>query len=969
VIGVPLNRPLDVRKNGWVDYDLTRLGAREFEHLVQALVLRVLGAQVHVFGDGPDGGREATFNGQVIRYQGAKRETWDGYLVVQVKFRSRPLGIAQDTAWFINTVRKELQDWASPRSGRLKRSPSPEYLLFVTNVPLSGVSDSGGVDRIEALIKRFAKQIGLKGWQIWHFDKLCRLLDGEEDVRKAFSGLITPGDVLSRLYEYLSGITVSLNETMARYVAMELAADQWVRLSQAGDAANEKLTLSQIAIDLPIEDPPTLTQSPRSVEAINYIRGHRQPIEAAKYIIQRGDRVLRGRSEADKPPHLVLVGGPGQGKTTIGQLVCQAYRVAFMSKTSPIDAETSRLLESLQQRLNRIGLPQPASLRWPIRVDLRAYGDAVSAREPVSLLRYLSERVSSRTSDSLTPAFTRKWLQEWPWLLVLDGLDEVASAAARESLMQGISDFLVEAARVDADLFVVATTRPQGYTGEFSVDRYEHVVLSPLEPGQAAAYAQRLAEVRHATDPDMFQKTIERTRAAANEESTARLMRTPLQVTIMSILLERLDRAPRARYALFESYYKTIYAREMAKPGEVGELLEAERRHIDALHDRVGLLLHVRSEKEGEADASLPQSGLHELAILRLKKEDYDSREATRLADQIVMAVTQRLVLLVPKAEKDVGFEVRSIQEFMAARALVSGEDKVVAERLHKIVPSAHWRNVWLLAAGRIFAEREHMRGTVIALLDEVDNSSPFNIVVSPGADLALDLLDDDVAVSTPRFQRMIAKLALHLFQCPPDQSLVRRANVLFRCASDDIIREYTLRAIDQALEATPAQKMTALAVLEVWRKNIGVLGPHSRQLVAQQREMRRHTASIPAPPAQLTRTFADLLRPKLKEAQLSNQERQAGNSLLAELEKIHVPSEDTQLSAAQVLPTGLAKAWDRIDACFSSDSIAIATAEATMEAGTQAWAGASELRNLMRLWLQRRPSGEAVLAATPFPV
>jgi hypothetical protein len=41
-----------------VDYDLLRLGTREFEHLVQALALRVLGAKVEVFGDGRYGGRE-----------------------------------------------------------------------------------------------------------------------------------------------------------------------------------------------------------------------------------------------------------------------------------------------------------------------------------------------------------------------------------------------------------------------------------------------------------------------------------------------------------------------------------------------------------------------------------------------------------------------------------------------------------------------------------------------------------------------------------------------------------------------------------------------------------------------------------------------------------------------------------------------------------------------------------------------
>ena len=43
-----------------MDYDLNRLGFREFEHLIQALVLKHLGNGVQVFGDGPDGGQSST---------------------------------------------------------------------------------------------------------------------------------------------------------------------------------------------------------------------------------------------------------------------------------------------------------------------------------------------------------------------------------------------------------------------------------------------------------------------------------------------------------------------------------------------------------------------------------------------------------------------------------------------------------------------------------------------------------------------------------------------------------------------------------------------------------------------------------------------------------------------------------------------------------------------------------------------
>ncbi len=62
-----------------VDYDLTRLGSREFEHLTQALALKVFGPSVGVFGDGPDGGREATYSGRVRWAPDDHTAGWNGY--------------------------------------------------------------------------------------------------------------------------------------------------------------------------------------------------------------------------------------------------------------------------------------------------------------------------------------------------------------------------------------------------------------------------------------------------------------------------------------------------------------------------------------------------------------------------------------------------------------------------------------------------------------------------------------------------------------------------------------------------------------------------------------------------------------------------------------------------------------------------------------------------------------------------
>jgi len=398
----------------------------------------------------------------------------------------------------------------------------------------------------------------------------------------------------------------------------------------------------------------------------------------------------------------VIIGGPGQGKSTLGQLLCQTYRVGLLTdrperSLGPLAAE---VLRSLRSQLDRLGIPIPSCYRWPVQVRLSEYGDAIAGGEDISMLRFLAGQLSRHEPGLVTASGLRSWLRHYPWLLVLDGLDEVAAPTVREALLQHINDFLTEAAAADADMLVVATTRPQGYAEEFAPAHYDHLELLPLSRRQAIEYARRLAAVRHGSDPDTERQVVARITKAAEEPITAWLMRSPLQVTIMSILLERQVRAPQDRHSLFDAYYQTIYEREIAKSRAIADLLEQQRSNVNWLHDQVGLLLQRRAEHAGDAEALLPNQELHDLAMRRLRDQGYADNLAERLAVGLVKAATDRLVLLVPKAQGAVGFEVRSLQEFMAARALVAGDDAVVLQRLELLAPAAHWRNTWLLAPG-----------------------------------------------------------------------------------------------------------------------------------------------------------------------------------------------------------------------------------------------------------------------------
>ncbi|MCQ8119513.1 NACHT domain-containing protein [Methylomonas rosea] len=406
----------------------------------------------------------------------------------------------------------------------------------------------------------------------------------------------------------------------------------------------------------------------------------------------------------------------------------------------------------------------------------------MAAGRTTSLFEYLLRRIEQLSERTLTTDDSRGWLKTYPWLIVLDGLDEVPVSSNREQVINSIQHFLIDAQACNADLLLVATTRPQGYNNDFSPAYYRHFELLPLDVPRALHYADRLLEQRWGGDRDKIDNLTQRLQRAGAEEATARLMRSPLQVTIMAMLVENVGQPPRERWRLFNDYYGVIYNREQQRDIPAAELLNSYKADIDAIHQRVGLRLQAISEQSGGTDALLSQTEFAELIKQRLASEGHTGPDGERLQMDIVNASIDRLVFLVaPQADK-VGFEIRSLQEFMAAECLMNGSDQDVSQRLRAIAPAAHWRNVFLFAAGRCFHERQHLRDTLYTLCCELNegegiDGGELEKATLAGSRLALEILEDGALAKAPGQLKLFAKLALRLLELPPCEEQIRLAN------------------------------------------------------------------------------------------------------------------------------------------------------------------------------------------------
>ena len=751
-----------------IDYNLHGLSTRSFEQMIQALALQEIGPSVTIFGDGPDGGREATYEGSMDNVQGCQGKN-NIYCVIQAKFKQKSVAYSTGTKWVLDELKKEMEKFSDPNKNLRK----PEVYIFATNLPLSSVHETGGKDKTTTLMQEFKKQLPIKQFIIWDQDQICRMLDNHREIRHTFGAWITPGDVLAAMLDWIEDHKqrTDFGSIVTDFLANGLHRDLNVRLSQAGSVGDKKTRLAQVFVDLPAFKEQSAKPPKENKPLPPGVLQKLLEIGNQNLTLPTQNSVDEEKTQNSEPGRVVLIGGPGQGKSTIGQFLEQIYRAALLKeKKASLLSEEKEELISFLEHCESENINLPLARRFPLRIELKEFARELANHPDQTLLGYLEKQITKLTDHYIHSNNLGRWLQEYPWVVIFDGLDEVPASSNRDQVLEVIRRFRRLALKTQADIFMIATTRPQGYNNDLYSSIFQHLYLAPLSTNRAFHYGKKLIEVRYDERKEIL---IERLEQAVKNEATRRLMESPLQVTILTALLDKTGSPPRQRWRLFSDYYRTIYQRELEKGTEVSDLLRDHEKNMDAIHHQVGLILQVMSEQSGETDALLTPETMTHIVKAQLEKTGQTGKELERLLNQILKAAMERLVFLVNMGKDRIGFELRSLQEFMAAEALMSGQDKLVGKRLEVIAPHSHWRNVFLFAAGHCYANRDYLLDDVIDRLcrhlDE--NSDSAYITIKTGSRLALDLLVDGSSLSEPNYHKSLARLALRLANLPPENS------------------------------------------------------------------------------------------------------------------------------------------------------------------------------------------------------
>ncbi|WP_437599574.1 hypothetical protein WMF28_42815 [Sorangium sp. So ce590] len=685
-------------------WELSKLDTVTFEHLVNALALKVLGAGVTGFGPGADAGRDGYFEGKAP-YPSVS-QSWKGIWYIQSKFHSPNL-TKDAQAWVLEQLKLELEKFRDPRSGR----QWPDNWIFATNVDISA-GKNGAFDKARKLVASAQPELA-KRFHIWGGKKIVDFLGQNQAVAIRYGHFLTPGHVLSALIENLNDDRATVEQIVRALVLQGIKDHRRTRIEQAGSREDQPPGIETLFVDLPFIDP----KRKISGDALETLTHAAAQCHRSDETYKWDDEWHRWRSHPRRAAVWFVRAGPGRGKSTIGQFFCQVQRAALLAydPTFKRRPEVDEIVNQVQMAAEKLGV-WPKYPRIPIWVELKSYAAWFAeqpTRDPKGVLSWLAADLR-RTIELKVPVGTiQRALRQRSWAVVFDGLDEVPSII-KDDIAHEVVRF-VEESSLDSDLMTLCTSRPQGYSGQFDALGGAVVELIDLDPDRALECANRVARIgRTETEADAARAVLE---GSLRTPAVREIMTTPLQAHIMAVLVRNGARPPERKWDLYDSFYKVIREREANRDlpdPRLRALLQGDPRIIDGVHQRLGFLLHAKAETAAGAEASLSKSEFRKL-VRNVVQHFGTPGDLDHMVDVVLLAATDRLVLInTPDNGSHVRFDVRAIQEFFAAEFMYEDvESQELRARLEVIAGDSHWREVVQFLLGALVSTRRRTERTI----------------------------------------------------------------------------------------------------------------------------------------------------------------------------------------------------------------------------------------------------------------
>lgn len=656
-------------------YYFNELDPTRFQRLVNTVLVARFGERVRLMPlRGSDGGRDAE----------AEVERWScevpplpelasfmappepGFYFFQAKHHdTRTRNIA-------SVRRTVLQEFTSELSANILPKIDPAvrtHFILITNVPSSS-HVIASLDRKRRTLRAEHPNLSADVW--WEADLTARL-DQFPQALATFPDLF-PGGRLPSLVRIAANMDGSSSAAVRAALAADYALDRLVKFRQI-DLEKQLATLFSpvdvaVVYDLVYEMRPGLNTRWRDDGNVHYTSSPMLVARALDLLLNDG-----------APRRVLLEGGPGQGKSTLTQMLAQVYRQQLLRRTDFLP----------EGRWPALSVP-----RIPLRVECRSVAEAISRGS--TLEQYLASYIATRSGGAAyTVDDLHELVQSSNVTIILDGLDEVGGDDLRDQVVSAIA---VAAERLDEvcdrTVRIIVTTRPPALAGrrEKLVD-FTRTPLVPLDDVRVTEYVERWCNMQ-APDADERARIKNAFAARRQDAHVAALAANPMQLAVLLHFIRLKGEAfPDRRAELYREYFQIVIDRDVEKSSALRETREL----VEDLHKFLGYEIHAGTEAR-TIDGTLERS-----ALLTLTKEWLGRRGASKITPTDIFRLgEERLGLIVTVRGEGsstyYGYEIQPIREYFAASYI---NDQILGNAhdiFEEMIRRPFWREVALFLAG-----------------------------------------------------------------------------------------------------------------------------------------------------------------------------------------------------------------------------------------------------------------------------